>query len=395
MRKLYILLFAFITLLPQAASSQFTFASGDRSLQLGGYLIGFYQYRPQFAGDPRAGNYDKNTFDLDDARFNMKGWTKGGFKFEIEVNFADIPAFISNTNDQTAMPITEANIQYINPYLNFKAGYFKLPFSPSSMIDKVPSPFLARANIANGSYFSRRDAGFMLFKDLWHQRINLYAGMVSGSGEEILFGQVDHNGKPEYFGRAEISSSYYRLEELDKKDLALPLGRLGFSWRYNQKTTFSGDATGSTTYTWNTQTPNLMIIDGTKISYDIDAAFMWHGFSAQFERDWSKNIAADGTPLAGILAEYNTKYFRDGGFLVQANYYSKFLRSGFAVRYDDFNPNDLQSGVDQNTVTFAYNFFCLPYGLTIKVHYAYRLKQQSIDQKWKEDELRGGLQYVF
>ena len=138
--SIYIALIALLS--PLASMAQFTFTNGNNSLELSGYLIGFYQYRPKFPGDPDAGNYKKNTFDLDDARFNIKGFVKGGLRFEVELNFADIIAFIQTPTDQTAVPLTEAHINYVNPYVNIEAGYFKLPFSPSSMIDKVPSPFL-------------------------------------------------------------------------------------------------------------------------------------------------------------------------------------------------------------------------------------------------------------
>jgi hypothetical protein len=405
MKKIFTSLCVVAMLLPAGSFAQFTFTNGWNSMELSGYLVGFYQYRPKFTGDTKT-SFNKNTFDLDDARFNIKGYVKGGFKFEVEINFADIIAYVQNINDQTSVPLTEANVQYINPYVNIKVGYFKLPFSQSSIIDKIPSPFLARSEIANGTYFSRRDAGFMLFHDFWHQRINIYAGMCSGAGELILAGVNDPNGKPEYFGRIELSSAYYRKEELDKRDLAIPIARVGAAIRYNEKTTFSGDGTGITAYNASTYTGNDMTINGKKISYSADAAFMWHGFSAQFEMDWANNIAATGSPLAQTLALYNTRMFRDGGFLVQANYYNKLLRSAFAVRYDEFNPNDLGGaysetspntflGQQQRTVTFAYNFFAMPYNLAVKFHYALRLKEPETTLKWKEDEMRVGIEYTF
>ena len=405
MKKIFISICAITMLLPLGSFGQFTFSNGWNSMELSGYIVGFYQYRPKFTGDTKT-SHNKNTFDLDDARFNIKGYVKGGFKFEVEMNFADVIAYVQNINDQTSLPLTEANVQYINPYLNIKVGYFKLPFSPSSMIDKIPSPFLGRSEIATGTYFSRRDAGFMLFKDFWHQRINIYAGMCSGVGELILAGLMDPNGKPEYFGRIELSSAYYRQEELDRRDLAIPIARIGADIRYNEKTTFSGDGTGTTTFNASTYTGNDMTIDGKKVSYGADAAFMWHGFSAQFEMDWANNIATPGSPLALQLGGYKTKMFRDGGYLVQANYYNKLLRSAFAVRYDEFNPSDLAGafsetsptkflGQQQRSVTFAYNFFAMPYNLTLKFHYALRLKEPETGLKWKEDELRAGVQYTF
>ncbi|HWB63704.1 MAG TPA: porin [Chitinophagales bacterium] len=390
MKKISVL--SFVLLLGYGISfGQFTITHGWNSLQLGGYLIGFYQYQPAYKGDPNAGDYHKNTFRFDDARLQIKGYVKGAVKYELEANLADIIAFASNPNDPQSIPLTEANIRYENPYLNVKVGYFKLPFSASSNVDKIPSPFMRRAEIANGTYFSRRDVGFMLYHDIWRQHINIMAGIVSGVGEGILLGKGDVNGKPEYFGRVELCSSYYRDEELDKNNLALPLARVGAGFRYNEKSVFTGDATGSTDYNIG----NVMTINGVKLSYGADAAFMWHGFSAQFEMDWSRMKPHANTPLATSLAQYNTNYYRNGGFLVQANYYSKLLRSAFAVRYDEFNPSDLVDGNQQRTVSFAYDFFCLPYNLTVKVHYDLRLKQPDTGMKWTEDDLRIGVQYVY
>jgi hypothetical protein len=208
-------------------------------------------------------------------------------------------------------------------------------------------------------------------------------------GEQILLGDGDPNGKPEYVARLELSTAYYRDEELDTRDLALPLARVAADVRYNEKTSFSGN--GTTTYALD----NVRTINGTKVSYGVDAGFMWHGFSAQFEMDHAYMKPHANTPLAAQLALYNTNYYKNGGYLVQVNYYSKFLRSAFSVRYDEFNASDLVDGGQQRTMGFAYNFFCKPYNLTVKLHYAYRLKQPNTNLKWTEDQLRAGLQYTF
>lgn len=389
MKKLYTLLAAFI-LISTAVQAQHTFTHGNNSFEISGYLISYYQYRPTFAGDPNANDHHKNTFALDDARLVMKGYVKGGFKYELEANFADLVTIaINGIKDIKSAPLTEANISYSCPYINIKAGYFKLPTSASSLVDKIPSPFTHRATIANGDYFSRRDVGLLLNKDFWHQRVNIYAGIVSGMGEQILLGDGDPNGKPEYLARLELSSAYYRDEELDTRDLALPLARVAGNVRYNQKTTFTGN--GDATFALD----NAKTIDGTKITYGVDAGFMWHGFSAQFEMDHARMSPRNGTPLFNQLALYNTTYFRHGGYLVQVNYYSKLLRSAVGLRYDEFNASDLVGGAQQRTLGIVYNFIWAPYNLTLKVHYDYRFKQPNLNQKWAEDQLRIAVQYTF
>ena len=390
MKKRYFLFLLSAALFPLSNSAQHTFTSGSNSLEIGGYVIAGYQYRPHFKNDPNGNDYSKNTFFLDDARLEIKGYVHGRFRYNLECNFADfIPLAIDGIKAIKSAPVTEANISYINPYINVKAGYMKLPFGASSNMDKIPSPYMQRTFIADGDYYSRRDVGLLLFKDLWHQRINLYAGIYSGMGEQILLGSNDPSGMLEYVGRVQFSSSYYRDEELDMSNLALPVARVAAGVRYSEKNTFTG--TGATTFT----TDNTKTIDGKKLTYGIDAGFMWHGFSAQFEMAQARLTPHTGSILFNQLALYNTTYYRNGGFLVQANYFSKFLRSAISVRYDEFNPDDLIGGAQMRTLGFAYNFVYKPYGLTLKIHYAYRFKQPNTGIKFKEDMLRIGVQYVF
>ena len=381
------------------ASAQHSFSNGNSSLEIGGYIIGFYQFRQPIPPAGTNPDLHKSTFMLDDARLNMKGFTHGMFKYELELNFVDVVGLaVNGIADIKHAPITEANVVYINPIVNVKAGYFKVPFSPSSLMDKVPSPFLQRTLVADGDYFCRRDAGILLIKDFWHQRINITAGVVSGMGEAILLGKGDPNGWPEFVARLQLSNAYYRDEEIDYRNLPKPLFRVGIDARYNKKTQFYGD--GPATY--NNDWMNVKFIDGTKISYGVDAAFMWHGFSAQFEMDQAYmkanqyNYSTGAVnPLYTQLKQYNTNYFKNGGFLLQANYFNRKLWSVFSFRYSEFNPSDLASNLQQRTATFAYNMVIPKTNLTIKLHYDYRIKQPVTGIKWDNDQFRGGFQYVF
>jgi hypothetical protein len=128
---------------------------------------------------------------------------------------------------------------------------------------------------------------------------------------------------------------------------------------------------------------------------------MYHGLSAQFEMDRSYNRPDEyeyGTttlnPLWSQLKQYNTNYFNNGGYLFQLNYYNRKLWSVFSVRYSEFDLTDLNNNLKERTTTFAYNFVVNHTGLTLKLHYDFRIKQPD-GVKWDNDQFRGGFQYVF
>lgn len=369
---------------------QHSFAFHGHNIEIGGYIIAYYQQRFPYPGYPKMDDNSKNTFVLDDARLEIKGYHKGRFRYTLGLNFADFAKLaINGVKSINNPPVTEAHIRYINNIVNVKAGYMKLPFSQSSNMDKVPSPFMQRAAIANEDYYSRRDVGLMLYKDFWQQRIQIYGGIFSGMGEQILLGENDPSGKPEYAGRVELSSTHYKEEELDWNDLVLPCVRVGGNVRYAEKRSFTG--TGDEAFTLE----NAKTIDGKKLTYGMDAAIMWRGFSAQFEMAQARLSPRNNTPLYNQLALYNTDFYRNGGFLVQVNYYNRKLLSAFALRYDEFNPSDLIQGNTQRSLSVGYNFIYHPYKMTFKVHYAYRFKQQDNNTKWNRDQLRVAVQYEF
>ena len=415
MRKIYTHILALLMLSPGISFAQHTFTNGANTLEISGYLIAFYQYRMPNPATPPSSDLHNSTFQLDDARFNLKGYAHGRIKYEIEMNFVDIMTIaFGGTAAIKHLPLTEANVSYINPYVNVKVGYFKVPFSSSSLVDKVPSPFMQRTLIADGDYFTRRDAGILLSHDFWHQRVSVTAGVISGMGEAIILGKGDPNGMPEEVARIQLSNAHYRDEEFDTRNLSKPLFRIVADFRYSNKTQYMGtglpltDKTDlanhgnfDTTAPWANQP--VRNINGQKYSYGIEAAFMWHGFSAQFERNVGimkpHEYLTDATTKDNLYAylqhKFNTNYFKNGGYLIQANYFNRKLWSGVAVRYTEFQPFDLAEGQEQRTMSFSYNFFMKPYNLTIKLHYDYRFNLPSSGVKWNNDQFRGGVQYVF
>ena len=402
MRKTYIYALTLLLLSPVFSFAQHTFTNGSNTLEISGYLITYYQYRKPIVATTSS-DLHKSTFQLDDARLNIKGFAHGRFKYEVEINYIDIMTIaFGGTAELKHIPLTEANVTYVNPYVNIRAGYLKVPFSSSSINDKVPSPFLQRTLIADGDYFSRRDAGILLSHDFLHQRIGLTAGIISGMGEAIVLGAGDPNGMPEMVGRLTLSNAHYRDEEIDFRNLSKPLFRVVIDARYSNKTQYMGTNVPMTQIDTTNPWANVRNVNGQKYSYGLEADFMWHGFSFQFERNVGimkiHQLASDGTndKLYTLLTKsYNTNYFKNGGYLLQANYYNRKLWSAFAVRYSDFNPSDLAVGAVQRTMTFGYNFFMKPYNLTLKFHYDYRFKLPSTGVKWDNDQFRGGFQYTF
>ena len=393
MKRISTLLISFAFLLPVFTFAQgHTFTSGNTSMEISGYIVAFYGYEPNTAGHTITGSH--NLFDLDDARLQFAGMTignHGSFKWEIEANFATIPEIaIDGISKIKDAPLTECHVTYVNPIVNIKMGYFKLPFSPNSIADKLGSAFLDRPQTSNGDYFNRRDAGILLIKDFWHQRITLTAGAVSGMGEMILLGKGSTNGQPSFVGRVQFSNSYYRDdEEVDYRDVQKPIFRIAGDVMYDKNTVFSGEGDNLVNIS------NVKTVDGLKVSYGIDGGFMWRGFSAQFELENAYIKPNQAAANALMLPQYNTQYFLDGGYSAGVNYYNKTLMSVFSIRYSSFREWDLSAGNEESTLAFAYNFVYRPYNLTFKIHYGYYFKEPETGYKWDNDHFRAGIQYEF
>jgi hypothetical protein len=85
-----------------------------------------------------------------------------------------------------------------------------------------------------------------------------------------------------------------------------------------------------------------------------------------------------------------------GGFLVGLNYYAKPLKTLFAVRYDEINPNEIVSDNTKRTVSFAAVYmFKGSLGACLRAEFFHRLKDSRTNVGWKDDEIRLGAQYLF
>ena len=151
MKKLITILFSAFLLIPAYNYAQHdsghTFTNGDNSLEIGGYLVTFYQYRPKYTGDTK--NSSNNVFTIDDARFSLRGWIHGRLKFHFEYNFAALGAWLGvdptvastkSAQNQQALPtsspkdnpLTECHMTYTIPVIGMdvKFGYMKRALWP-------------------------------------------------------------------------------------------------------------------------------------------------------------------------------------------------------------------------------------------------------------------------
>lgn len=372
MKKFFSFMILLLTAYP--SSSQFTLYRGNSVMEFSGYVTTFYNYRFYSEGET---DKKKNRFALDYAVFRMDGVHKKVWNYQLQINNAAL--FDKETSDGFIM---QADVAYntLNDRLSIDVGFNKVPFSRSSLIPNVESPFLQRPQMARGGVFNRRDAGVTLRYAVFNKLINLYAGAYTGMGPESLSGENDESGNLEWAGRAELSyPARYRHKEVDLTDIPLPVITVGFNARHAEKKTTSG-----IDYPYQT-------LKGKKLGYGSDVSAMWRGVTVSAEVLRFKMTPEESLLLYGKP----TEYFMAGGVMVAINYYLKPLKSVLAVRYDEFNPHDLVKGDKEATLSFGYNYLFDSMRAAMKVHYFKRLKDEDAVKVWNEDQLRIALQLQF
>lgn len=355
-------------------NAQFSISSYNKNLQISGYVVGFYNQRFYDAAET---NRDKNRFNLDFAVIRFQVANERRIRCELQVN---LPAIYST--DPTDEFLMQATAEYRNRKNNFyvQLGYDKLPFSWASMLPQNESVFMQRAEAVRGKTFNRRDMGLTVTKGFWNKRLKMIGGVYTGEGINSITGDNDPNGKLLYAGRMEFGfPAQYRIEEIDDNQTAIPRCLLGVDGAYTEKSVTTG-----------VDYP-ILTVDGKKKSYSTDATVSWKGFSAHAEWIQFRIEPNDTTVLLGKP----TDYYLAQGVILEGAYYSKRLKSTLALRYDEFNPNDLVLGDNRQTLSFAYNYLIDGMNNVIKVHYFHRLQAENALQPWSENQLRIGWQIRF
>lgn len=400
-----------LSFLIQPLVAQVMVSNGNHALEITGAVSTFYNHR--FLTDVpgnRIGNnanepFDKrkSRFNLRDAQIQLEGRVGHDWEYELQVDFADLPNFADIGENPG---ILDANVTYKGlGFVNATFGFQKLPYSRTSLVPFFYSPYWQRSELTRGEVFSRRDVGLTLFKDFWSQRINVYAGMYTGMGEQILsmYGtDNDPSGTFEYLGRIDIAyPARYRYGDYDINHVPIPMFALGLNARtvYRQ---FSSFLPGDDYY--------LRVISGNRDLVGIDATAQFMGFSAQFEwhqatikptnridpRTANNRYRENRGTKDFKIGSRPTGYFRAGGIVAQMSYYAKPLKSLFSVRYDNLNPNDLITDNLEECVTFAYAYLINGFNATFKAQYNHRVVNRKNPRIQRiDDQLRVGLQFMF
>lgn len=371
-------------------NAQVTISNGKHILEISGSISTYHNIR-----NLKFGEEDKNKdrFKLRDAQLDFEGRVGSDYEYNLKVDFADMAA---NNQGATIDPenpgLMEATVKYTGLDLfDIEMGYGKVYYSRSSLNPFNYSAYWQRAELVRGSIFSRRDVGVTLMKNFWKQRANLYVGAYTGLGELSLTGDNDPSGQLEYIGRFDIAyPARYRYREIDDRITPIPMFSLGLNGRFMNKKLPDGEAFPDNA----TSEYGIKVIDGKRYVYGLDASFQYMGFSGQFEihqvRSEPQN---ENDPLFQNFTPQQTRgYVLSGGFIAQANYFIKNIKTIVSARYEELDLNDLVKGNSERFST-AIAYQLNGYQAMIKFQYFNIIKEERIDPlKWDE-QFRIGMQF--
>jgi hypothetical protein len=372
------------------SSAQIAVSKGDLNMEIGGVLSTYYNKR-WIKENATNQSLNKDRFKLRDARFFIKGSIGKKYEFNLQ---ADLSSIGSGVADPESPTLFDANFAYTG-IKTFKVivGYGKLPYSRTSLVPFSKSPYWQRAEAFRGDIYSRRDVGLTLEKSFWQNRIKSYAGVYTGTGEVYYQGDNDPSGGLEYVGRIAISyPNEYKYREIDT-DVSDEINiAVGGNARYTKRNlpeerTFIPGQTGEY---------GVKAINGERLGLGADAVVMFKGFSASFEIQKLKGTPLkDNDPLLrGIPKEQSKGFFYFGGWVAQANYFSKPLKTIFSVRYDQMDLNDLEPGRAER-FSAALAFQLSGFKSMIKAQYFNVLKEDPMDPLRYKHQFRIGWQLAL
>jgi hypothetical protein len=397
MKSYYPITLTMLTLLSIGTTSplnaQVSFTDGRNSLELGGAIFTYYNYR--FYPSERV-NRDKNNFTLRNAQLAIEGRIGRSAEFQVDYNFAKV-----GLEDAENPALMDANFTYKTKPVNFQVGYMKVPYSRSSLTPYQHMPFIQRSIVGKGDIYSRRDVGLMLTKTLINQQLNLYAGVFSGLGEGVVSnnfgGDNDPSGNPEFIARADFAfPSRLRYREFDLVHVPVPQFAIGVNARTANKINNSSQALDY----------QLKYVDGSKTAGGFDLAFQYQGLTAQLEahqiwvrpRNAATMIYTAEDPQTGQNVVRNwvgrERTYLAAGYVAQISYHLRPARSVFAIRYDGFNNNNLRPFDSSENLSIAYNYLVDGTRSVIKLQYFQRIVKDYVNGP-TDDQIRLGWQYVF
>jgi hypothetical protein len=373
--------------------SQITITNGVHNFEISGCISGFYNHR---IIKPEATNQslNNNRFDLRDAQIQIEGRVGRTWAYEFQFDLADIASGQSAVDGENP-GLMDANVKYKGFKLfDIQAGFGKTPYSRSSLVPIVYSPFWQRAQIVRGDVFSRRDVGVTLSQSFWKQRINIYGGVYSGLGEIALRGENDGSGSIEYISRLDFAyPARFRYREIDDRHVPIPMFQIGINGRYTKRNLPDGGSFPA----FSSGEFGLRVLDGERYVYGFDAAFMYKGFSGNFEiHQYRGQPRLETNPLLqGLPLEQTERFFLAGGYLAQMNYFFKPWKTILSVRYEQLDLNDLVNGRSERfslAVAYQINGF----NSMLKFQYFNIItEEENLDPlRWTE-QFRLGWQFLF
>ena len=393
MKNILILLFIFQLIENKFVGAQVSITNGVHNIEISGSISSFYNYRIIKPEETNQG-LNNNRFGLRDAQIQIEGRVGRIWEYELQMDLADLAAGQSVVDGENP-GLMDAYVKFKGlKFIDIQAGFGKTPYSRSSLVPFIYSPYWQRAQIVRGDIFSRRDVGLTLSKSYWKQRINAYAGIYSGLGEISLRGDNDPSGSVEYITRFDIAyPSRFRYINIDTRHVPMPMVQVGINGRYTKRNLAPGESFPA--FTGGEY--GLRVLDGERYVYGFDVAFMYKGFSGNFEIHQYRGQPrlATNPLLQGLPEDQTNRFFLTGGWLFQLDYFFKSLNSIASVRYEQFDLNDLVAGRSERfSFALAYQFD--GFNSMLKFQYFRIIKEETnLDPlRWTE-QFRFGWQFLF
>lgn len=370
--------------------AQISLTKGDLKMEIGGVLSSYINKRWIKPGETNT-NLNKDRFKLRDARFYISGEIGKNYEFKLQADLGNIGA---TTFDPEAPALYDANVTYKGiKTVKIILGYGKVPFARTPQVAFSKSPYWQRAEAFRGDIYTVRDVGITLQKSFWDKKINAYAGMYTGTGEVFYQGDNDPSGGYEYIGRLEVgypkADKYKEIDDEVSDQLNVAVGT---SARY----TLRKLPVGSSFIVGQTGAYGLKAINGERYGFGADAYLSYKGFSASFETQTLKGTPQyDNDPFLRGLPKYTTNgYFKFGGWVAQASYFNKQIKTILSVRYDEMDLNDLAPGSARRFCAAA-AYQLNGYKSMIKAQFFDIVQEESIDSQRSRYQFRLGWQFAL
>jgi len=372
-------------LFPILGFCQLTIGNGYHVLEITGAATTYYNYR--FL-KPDLNDFKKNRFKLRDAQVQFEGRMGDKYEYELQFDLVDLAGSALEPDPENPGLMDCFLIYKGISWFDIKVGWSKTPYSRSSLIPFIYSPYWQRPEFLRGDIFSRRDVGVTIQGTYWKQRLNVFLGAYTGLGEVSLKGNNDRSGKLEYMTRVELAyPSRYKYRSVDESKSPQPMVVLGANARYANKTLDGG---GFPAYAIGEY--SIKVIDGQRFCYGTDLAAQYKGFSGQFE--WHYMYGEPQYANSPLLHGRQTSFFSMSGFAGELTYFVKKWNLIISTRYEEFDLSDLVEGKSQRIYS-ALAYQLNGFDSMIKFQYWGILAEEVNDPlKWT-DQVRIGWCYRF